>query len=303
MTATGRTEHYELSQYTEDDHPTYTGDYNGDMRKIDAAIHAASQSGMTAVTHTNDLTGNGTPDSPLGVAEAIARTESVTQAIAEAIADRLTAGDIKPGNGIKTSTSGNQVTISYAGGGLSTVAHDTTLTGDGTQNKPLGIRPGTAINPVDNKWNSIDFNDYYTNGIYTFNGKLTNGPRLEWTSGALMVLKSYQVTIQLFFTRQFGAASPIAVRTADIVNEVPPSAESWSAWQYVNFMSNTADVSALTSRITALETQVAALTAASTPSDTGLVTTQRDSQYSDDYNIVRAGTPTRSNESEETHHE
>lgn len=235
MTATGRTEHYELSQYTEDDHPTYTGDYNGDMTKIDAAIYAASQSG-----------------------------------------------------------------------GLAAVAHDDTLLGDGTKNTPLGIRPGTAINPVDNRWNSIDFNDYYTNGIYTFNGELTNGPRPEWTSGALMVLRSYQVIIQLFFTKQFGARTPIAVRTASIAdkeNASPSPAERWSAWQYVNFMSDTADVSALTSRITALETQVAALTAASTPSDTGLVTTQRDTQYSDDYNIVRAGTPTRSNESEETHHE
>ena len=45
MTATGHTEYYNLSQYTDDDHPTYTGDYNEDMRKIDAAIHAASQSG------------------------------------------------------------------------------------------------------------------------------------------------------------------------------------------------------------------------------------------------------------------
>ena len=45
MTATNHTEHYGLSQYTDDDHPTYTGDYNEDMRKIDAAIHAASQSG------------------------------------------------------------------------------------------------------------------------------------------------------------------------------------------------------------------------------------------------------------------
>lgn len=31
MTATNHTEHYGLSQYAEDDHPTYTGDYNGDM--------------------------------------------------------------------------------------------------------------------------------------------------------------------------------------------------------------------------------------------------------------------------------
>lgn len=78
MTATNHTEHYELSQYTEGDHPTYTGDYNGDMRKIDAAIHAAAQSGMTAVTHTNDLTGDGSTDSPPGVADTIARTCEAT---------------------------------------------------------------------------------------------------------------------------------------------------------------------------------------------------------------------------------
>lgn len=62
MTATNHTEHYELSQYTEDDRPTYTGDYNGDMNKIDAAIYAASQSGGA------DLAGDGTPTEPLGVA-------------------------------------------------------------------------------------------------------------------------------------------------------------------------------------------------------------------------------------------
>lgn len=70
MTATNHTAHYGLSQYTEDDHPTYTGDYNGDMSKIDTAIYAASQAdgGITTVSHTADLTGDGTSDSPLGVA-------------------------------------------------------------------------------------------------------------------------------------------------------------------------------------------------------------------------------------------
>lgn len=58
-TATNHTEHYELSQYTEDDHPTYTGDYNGDMAKIDSAIHAASQSGgLPAVAHNGIVWGN-----------------------------------------------------------------------------------------------------------------------------------------------------------------------------------------------------------------------------------------------------
>lgn len=78
MTATNHTEHYGLSRYTEDDSPTYTGDYNSDMAAIDAAIYAASQSGgMATVEHTADLTGNGTVDSPLGVADTIARTGDI----------------------------------------------------------------------------------------------------------------------------------------------------------------------------------------------------------------------------------
>lgn len=48
MTATNHTEHYELSQYMEGDRPMYTGDYNGDMSEIDAAIYAAFQSAASA---------------------------------------------------------------------------------------------------------------------------------------------------------------------------------------------------------------------------------------------------------------
>lgn len=62
-------------------------------------------------------------------------------------------------------------------------------------------------------------------------------------------------------------------------------------------------VDALSSRVTILERQVSALTASATPSATGLTATQLDTQYSDDYNIVRIGTPVRSNESEGPHHE
>lgn len=247
MTATNHTEHYGLSQYTEADRPTYTGDYNGDMSKIDAAIYAASQSGgIATVEHTADLTGDGTDSSPLGVADTIARTEdipsldgyatteSVTQAIAAAIADRLTAGDIKPGNGINIETSGNQVTISYVGDWLSTVAHDNTLTGDGTQNSPLGIRSGTAIKPTDNGWSAIDFNEFYNNGIYTFNGVPTNGPKDAWITGVLTVLRSYQLISQLcFFGPSAGQNQNVAYRQVWVENYANPTPSSWGAWRFI----------------------------------------------------------------------
>ena len=229
MTATNHTERYGLSQYTDDDHPTYTGDYNGDMSKIDAAIYAASQSG-----------------------------------------------------------------------GLTAVEHDATLTGDGTSGAPLGMVAGTAVKPVDNKWNEIDFNDYYTNGIYTFNGESTNGPSASWTSGSLIVLRSYRTVIQIYSANQYEPNTKMAVRYATTATGADPTAEDWSAWADIAYKNDIPDVSELTSHIAALESQVAALTAAATPSATGLTAEQLDTQYSDDYNIVRVGTPTRNIETEES---
>ena len=163
MTATNHTEHYRLSQYTEDDHPTYTGDYNSDMPKIDAAIHAAAQSG-----------------------------------------------------------------------GLSKVAHDTTLTGDGTQNAPLSVGSGTVINLTDNKWNAINFNDFYNNGIYTFNGIGTNAPNNTWITGGLIVLRSYRLVMQLCFFNPNSEGKNIAYRQASIPNNEPkPADDSWAAWRFI----------------------------------------------------------------------
>ena len=75
MASTNKTANYDLSQFVGTDRPTWLGDYNSDMEKIDArmkanadAIEQATAGGLTSVNHTDDLTGNGTSDSPLGVA-------------------------------------------------------------------------------------------------------------------------------------------------------------------------------------------------------------------------------------------
>ena len=310
MTATNHTEHYGLSQYTEDDRPTYTGDYNGDMSKIDAAIYAASQtggvSGLTEVAHTADLTGNGTAGNPLGVADTIARTEdipsldgyatteSVTQAIAAAIADRLTAGDIKAGNGINIETSGNQVTISYMGGGssggLTAVAHDTTLTGDGTSGAPLGMAEGVMLRPAKTYYNitSIDFNEITLYGIYDIRctGDVFNYLQKQNVYGSLFVLplgapEEYDV-MQMFIERSASQIVRLCIRAHD-----PRVSATWSEWINVFATNSVPDVSALASRIAALESQVSALTATAPPSTPGLTAEALDTQYSDNYNIVR----------------
>lgn len=287
MTATNHTEHYELSQYTEDDRPTYTGDYNGDMSKIDAAIYAASQSGgggMTAVEHTADLTGDGSTDSPLGVADTIARTEdipsldgyatteSVAQAIANAIADRLAAGDIKSGNGINIETSGNQVTISYVGGGsaggLSAVAHDATLTGDGTINNPLAMTPGNIVNPISKSGGDADAGKVEARRFYNVDRdwKDLPGSNFKIVGATLMDVSEGYARIQCLFAYTDTGGMSVFVRQgwAKIAN---------NPWKR---LLNEGDLSAMTSRIAALESQVAALTAATPPSTTGLSATQLD---------------------------
>lgn len=99
MTATNKTENYELSQFVGSDRPTWLGDYNSDMSKIDAQlkqnaddIASAAAGGLTSVSHTSDLTGNGTSGSPLGVASTIAKKTDIPDVSGFATTSALTSG-------------------------------------------------------------------------------------------------------------------------------------------------------------------------------------------------------------------
>lgn len=48
MSSTNKTSYYKLSQYIGTDKPTYLGDYNSDMSKIDAGIHEVQETATTA---------------------------------------------------------------------------------------------------------------------------------------------------------------------------------------------------------------------------------------------------------------
>lgn len=48
MSSTNKTNYYKLSQYIGTDKPTYLGDYNADMSKIDAGIHTVQETATTA---------------------------------------------------------------------------------------------------------------------------------------------------------------------------------------------------------------------------------------------------------------
>lgn len=99
MTATNKTENYELSQFVGSDRPTWLGDYNSDMSKIDAQlkrnaddIASAAAGRLTSVSHTADLTGNGTSGSPLGVASTIAKKTDIPDVRGFATTSALTSG-------------------------------------------------------------------------------------------------------------------------------------------------------------------------------------------------------------------
>lgn len=99
MTATNHTENYNLSQFVGTDRPTWLVDYNGDMAKIDAQmkqnaddIASAAAGGLKSVSHTADLTGKGTSDSPLGVASTIAKKTDIPDVSGFATTSALTSG-------------------------------------------------------------------------------------------------------------------------------------------------------------------------------------------------------------------
>lgn len=99
MSATNHTENYNLSQFAGTDRPTWLGDYNGDMTKIDAQlkknandIASGVASGLKTVAHTADLTGNGTSASPLGVATTIAKKTDIPNVSGFATTSALTSG-------------------------------------------------------------------------------------------------------------------------------------------------------------------------------------------------------------------
>lgn len=57
MSSTQHTGHYNLSQFNDTDKPTWRGDYNGDMTKIDDQMYANAQAAQAAQTAATSATG------------------------------------------------------------------------------------------------------------------------------------------------------------------------------------------------------------------------------------------------------
>ena len=109
----------------------------------------ASMLGLTSVAHDSTLQGNGTSGSPLGIANLAVGTNQLANSAVTApkiatgqvvrslngLTDHVILG---AGSNISITQSGNTLTIASMLG-LTSVAHDGTLQGDGTSGSPLGI--------------------------------------------------------------------------------------------------------------------------------------------------------------------
>jgi len=120
----------------------------------DGTLSATAQggSGLTAVAHDGSLSGEGTAEAPLAVAHGgslelsenglgvrvgtgLARTSS---GVALSPATASTLGGVKPGEGLAVAADGT-LSVAPSAMGLSSVAHDASLTGNGDSATPLGV--------------------------------------------------------------------------------------------------------------------------------------------------------------------
>lgn len=131
------------------------------------------------------------------------------------------------------------------------VSHDATLTGNGTTSAPLRVAAGTALQSIPAR--AVDLNTCKENGFYFLTGICKNTPIGQVdTNGVLFVQQSGYDRFQILLTSWLGnKAKKLYYRTG---NENPTLA--WDDWLTVAFLTDIPDVSALTSRIDALESKL-----------------------------------------------
>jgi hypothetical protein len=110
---------------------------------------------LTSVFHNATLSGNGTATSPLGIADgAVGTTQLANNAVT---AQKIASGQVvkslntltdnvtlAAGSNITITPSGNTLTLA-ATAGLASVAHDSSLKGNGTSASPLGVNAPLAL--------------------------------------------------------------------------------------------------------------------------------------------------------------
>jgi len=114
MSSTNKTTYYELSQYVGSDKPTYLGDYNADMLKIDTGLHAAADAADTAVTTANAAnsaatSASTTASTALSTAQTASSTATQAQTTAETASTNAAAA-MSTASAAETAAAANTIT-------------------------------------------------------------------------------------------------------------------------------------------------------------------------------------------------
>lgn len=149
MSSTNKTTYYDLSQYIGTDKPTYLGDYNSDMSKIDAGIHDAEDKATTASQSAGS---------------AVARVGEVEKTV-KAHTEAITAlqGDV---SGLKESVKTAQETAtsgSNKADSAQQTANSALLTANNASAKADNINKDTTLWTGSIKNSTVTLNDSLTN--------------------------------------------------------------------------------------------------------------------------------------------
>ena len=198
MSSTNKTTYYDLSQYIGTDKPTYLGDYNSDMSKIDAGIHGAEDKATTASQSAGSAVAR------------VSEVEKTVQTHTESITVLQT--DVK---GLKDSVKVAQDTASTAGGKADSAqqtANSALLTANNASAKADNVNKDVTLWTGSVKNTAITLNDSLSNYRFIY---------VETTDGVSPVFP-YRNDKKIYCASQqvLSASASNTIRTSSIRIEV-----------------------------------------------------------------------------------
>ena len=195
MSSTNKTTNYNLSQFIGTDVPSYLGDYNGDMSKIDKAIGDVANSqgsveqsvvGLTAEVQGLSTQVSGVSTSVQQVQTSVAQIDTAYKQADTALSQRITAN----ANNIQTNTTAIE-SANTAIGNINTAIGTTNISeiGDGTikgaissMNSSLNVKynPDSdtiqiLYNGIWNNWKPAGLQTHYLYNLGEFVTEMDNG--------------------------------------------------------------------------------------------------------------------------------
>lgn len=149
MSSTNKTTYYDLSQYIGTDKPTYLGDYNSDMSKIDAGIHGANDKATTASQNA------GSAIARVSVVEKTVKTHTESITVLQTDVSGLKESVKKAQN---TATEGSQKADN-----AQQTANSALLTANNASSKADNVNKDTALWTGSIKNQTVTLNDSLTN--------------------------------------------------------------------------------------------------------------------------------------------